>query len=211
MTTLTTNPQEHWETVIEQYLWGARCCVPASDAVRGYPATLLLLCVIDAIGNCLLEESNDSVRLDVLTSPLFNLRLAHWQVEHLKDWYRNPLVHTGTMTLGVTLDAARQGEPFGFDKAGKVLRYIHVPVLLALVEKAWRECDKTRFKLPSRTEEMRGPSGPVSSHFPGPSGLTNASGQISQPQPASPSVAQPGNAPSLVPSVLAKLSEAERE
>ena len=50
MTTLTTNPQEHWETVIEQYLWGARCCVPASDAVRGYPATLLLLCVIDAIG-----------------------------------------------------------------------------------------------------------------------------------------------------------------
>lgn len=157
-------PRDQWEAAIQQYLEAAvRCTAPGADYL-GYPTTLLLLCTIDAIGNCLLAPKKTkngrmkSTRLDVLTDPAGPFRLPEpmtdTQVEKLEWWYRNLLAHTGTIMPGGFLTRSDTGRrPFEFDAVG-ALRAIHVPNLLDLVKDAWARCGK---RLDPRTQ-IGGPS-----------------------------------------------------
>jgi hypothetical protein len=156
MLSLVSDPKEQWIQAIGEYLTIAGTCVPPSGDVRGYSATLLLLCAIDAIGNGLLSPVHRKwCRLDVLADPggPFGLPLNKDQIDNLTHWYRNLLVHTGTMAPGSFLDPARQGAPFDFD-ANDALRLIRVPVLYEVVKRAWDQCDKTGFTLPPQSMAM---------------------------------------------------------
>jgi hypothetical protein len=164
--TLATEPKDQWEAVIEEYLWAARACIPSQaqpiagwtqpgdGKLRGYAATLLLLCAIDAIGHCLLGAGTGSAktRFDVLTLsdgpfglPYRGLKKTSL-IDKLAELYRAPLAHYGMMMPDVFLDE-KQGPP-AFCFENDELTVIQVPALYELVKRAWDQCNKARFKVP---------------------------------------------------------------
>lgn len=147
-----TSPKDQWIQVIEEYLTTAEWCIDTSKGagIRGYSATLLLLCVTDAMGHGLLPDNGRSTRLDVLMYPPFDpaLNLNASKVGNLVSWYRNMLAHTGTMSPNVFLEPDEQGVPFSFD-GNDALNVIRVPVLYQAVKAAWEGRDKSIFICPS--------------------------------------------------------------
>jgi len=146
---LPTSPQQQQSfVVIEEYLTTARMCIDKpkpGGGFLGYPATLLLLCVVDSIGNALLPPNRQSTRLDILLQPPFSITpLTGDQVEDLTHWYRNSLAHTATLPANVVLDTQAHGQPFDFD-TNHALTLIRVPVLYDVVLEAWNRQDKTAF------------------------------------------------------------------
>jgi hypothetical protein len=72
--------------------------------IYGYPTTLLLFCVIDAI-SCHLGHPDYS--LGVLSDPLFGFK---GNVQDLKNWYRNLLAHNGMIAPGTILTVEETGD-----------------------------------------------------------------------------------------------------
>lgn len=126
--------------VIDEYLTAAKLCVQTRkyDGILGYPATLLLLCVTDAIGHSAsLRVKGGDMRFDVLNDPIFGSNnLTDKQIKKLKSLYRNGLAHNGLIAPGVYLTADSNGGPFEFDHDG-VPTLIRVPVFYDLVKRAW--------------------------------------------------------------------------
>jgi hypothetical protein len=150
---LVSDTREQWIAVIDDYLTVAEM-ICGGGCRQGYSAVLLLLCAIDAMGNGLLaEKPRKWCRLDVLAESPFDVKLTGDQIQNLTEWYRHLLVHTGTMAVGVDLVSERQGAPFDFD-AKTALTRIRVPVLYEAVKRAWKQCDKTSFKLRSQSMAM---------------------------------------------------------
>jgi hypothetical protein len=122
---------------ITEYLRTAEICLHTrkpDGGLLGYSATLLLLCVTDAIGHRLTTEGGHT-RLKVLNCPDFGLALTEPQIKDLTQRYRNPLAHNGLIDPHVALSADTVGEPFEFE-AGK-LKTIRVPVFYDLVLRVW--------------------------------------------------------------------------
>jgi len=146
---LPTSPQQQQSfAVIEEYLTTAKMCIDTpkpGGGFLGYPATLLLLCVVDSIGNALLPDNRRSTRLDILLYPPFSIpTLKVDQIEDLTHWYRNSLAHTATLPANVVLETQADGQPFDFD-TNDALTLIRVPVLYDVVRQAWNRQDKTAF------------------------------------------------------------------
>ena len=100
--------QEQAIGVINEYLTAADICIKnerSGSGVLGYPAALLLLCSVDALGQGVLPKTQELTRLDVLADPLFDSVLTVDQARQLKNWYRHLLTHTGTMAVGVPFGA----------------------------------------------------------------------------------------------------------
>ena len=126
--------------VIEEYLDIANLCINTKKpdgGIYGYPATLLLFCVIEALGTGLRKDKNP---FQVLREPPFNCTLSFDQVKDLKEWYRNPLAHNGMIVPGICLSPEDSGAPFTFSSNQPVL--IRVKSLYDLVHGAWRQLSK---------------------------------------------------------------------
>jgi hypothetical protein len=144
------NRKDLSEQVIEEYLISAKACLDKrrKRGLLGYPATLILLCTIDAMGHGLLSPiKNRDTRLDVLQQPPFNRNLTNAQVDNLTNWYRHLLAHTATMAPNAFLTPDAQGEPFDFDTSG-ALTVIRVPVLYKVVKAAWEGRNESAFNPP---------------------------------------------------------------
>ena len=136
--------------VMEDFLMAAGICVETrktDGGILGYPATLILLAVTDAIGHGLDVGSGDT-RLAVLQHPSFSEKLAKFgqdlssrHVKNLTQWYRHMLAHSGLIAPGVALTPEREGAPFGF--TGEELTSIRVPVLYQLIRDVWGELKHT--------------------------------------------------------------------
>jgi hypothetical protein len=136
--------------VMEDFLMAAGICVETRKTyggILGYPATLILLAVTDAIGHGLDVGSGDT-RLAVLQHPSFSEKLAKFgqdlssrHVKNLTQWYRHMLAHSGLIAPGVALTPEREGAPFGF--TGEELTSIRVPVLYQLIRDVWGELKHT--------------------------------------------------------------------
>jgi hypothetical protein len=127
--------------VIEEYLDIAKLCIATKKqdgGIYGYPATLLLFCVIEALGRSL-TAGKEPFR--VLNGTPFNCRLNNTQVKQLKQWYRNPLAHNGMIAPGVCLSPEERGDAFRFAADEPVL--IRVKSLYDLVRAAWEQVDRT--------------------------------------------------------------------
>lgn len=96
----------------------------------GYPSTLLLFCVIDALNNHLNFERYAFL---VLNDPIFGLALTVDQRELLAVWYRNMLAHNAMIAPGVAL-TLEEGEPFEWANNEPIK--IRVKPLFKLVEAA---------------------------------------------------------------------------
>ena len=134
--------------VITEYLRACQFCLEG-DEVLGYPATLLLLCVINAFGSYLKGES---VRIDgklreikrgepfrVLNHPLFGLQLKEKQIKLVEYSYRNGLSHNAIIERGAFLLPGQAGAPFIFN--GNVV-LIRVGAFYSLVSRVWSQFPK---------------------------------------------------------------------
>jgi hypothetical protein len=169
--------------VIEDFLMAARTCVETrkpDGSILGYPATLILLAAMDAIGHGL-SVGKGHTRLVVLLHPPFSEKLAKFDqdlserphVKNLTKWYRNMLAHSGLIAPGVALTPEREGAPFGF--TGGELTTIRVPVLYELVRDVWGELKHTFTPRFCFGEEKGWPKSPaLIGVISGVSGLTEA-------------------------------------
>ena len=109
----------------------------------GYPAALLLFCIVDAIGHHFqVKVQGSHIRLDVLNHPSFGLGLSRTQIGQLKKWFRNPLIHSGTIAPGVILSSDVTGAPFDFTTTPVTVR---IPRFLEVVAAAWAKINPTTF------------------------------------------------------------------
>jgi len=142
---------------VEEYLEIAKLCITATKqdgGIYGYPATLLLLCVVDALGRSLLEGRERREPFRVLNQAPFNCGIKVAQIKQLEKWYRNPLAHNGMIAPGVCLSPEDGGTtPFVFVSEEPVL--IRVKALYSLVRDSWDQVDKA--KLNSSLSESTNP------------------------------------------------------
>ena len=130
--------------VIDEYIELARIGLSikkADDGCLGYPSTLLMFCIIDALSNHL-GCRKDSFA--VLNHKIFGLNLSQDQIENLKIWYRHPLAHNAMIAPGTILTADSDGDAIEFVNDEPV--HIRVKPLFRLVEKAWSAFDKKSLK-----------------------------------------------------------------
>ncbi|HTU45708.1 MAG TPA: hypothetical protein VMF91_11635 [Bryobacteraceae bacterium] len=128
--------------VIEEYLDTAKLCIATKKqdgGIYGYPATLLLFCVINALGSSLIAGKEP---FRVLNEAPFNCGLDNRQVKQLEQWYRNLLAHNGMIAPGSCLSPEEGHAPFTFSSDEPVL--IHVKSLYNLVRDAWDKLDKVK-------------------------------------------------------------------
>lgn len=94
------------EEAINEYLFTIKACIEyrkSDGGCLGYPAALLMLCTIEALGHFL---RNELVEIDdtkqaitsgepfrVLNHPFFDQKLSGEQINAIKDAYRNRLAH----------------------------------------------------------------------------------------------------------------------
>lgn len=122
--------------MIDEYLAAASKLMPTckeDGGIHGYAAALLMMAVIDSLGHAQSQRSGgfDST---ILKAEPFCLSKAH--CSDLKEWYRNGLVHTGTLAPNVYIRPETDGDPFMFDDEGK-LNGIRVQVLLSKIKDIW--------------------------------------------------------------------------
>lgn len=88
----------------------------ADGGCLGYPSTLLMFCVIDALSNHLNFEKYSFL---ILNDPIFGLALSADQRELLAVWYRQMLAHNAMIAPGVAL-TLEEGAPFEWVKGEPV-------------------------------------------------------------------------------------------
>lgn len=117
----------------------------ADGGCLGYPATLLLFCVIDALGRYLALDKNNKIPKGepfyALKSPCFGLSLTTDQIKRLEWWYRNGLAHNSALPPGACL-TGEEGAPFDFAPNGEPVK-VRVFALHRMVKQAWDRFDKS--------------------------------------------------------------------
>ena len=134
---------------IDEYLTIAEYCLMARKVDRGaygFPATLLLLCVVNALGVCLKDEI---VRIDdkdekitrgepfyVLNHTSLGLekKLSGKQIKYVEKALRNRLAHNGMLAPGCYLNAEADSEAVVFE--GPIVE-VRLKPLLRAVKRAW--------------------------------------------------------------------------
>jgi hypothetical protein len=117
---------------IEELIQAAQICLTCKKSdggCLGCPATLLLFCIVNALGNCL---AGDAVTIDgrqqpitsgepfrILNHQCFGLELSASQIKQLEKSCRNRLAHNAVIDLDSSLLPLSDDPPFVF-KSGKV-------------------------------------------------------------------------------------------
>lgn len=142
---------------IDEYLQASQDCLnfaKRDDGVLGYPATLLLFCVANALGVYLAGESvtidgrSQKIRKNepfrVFNHSCFGFALSDLQIKRLEKVYRNALAHNAIIDLGAILVAHVDGPVFRFRANGNVR--INLQSFHKVVAEAWRQFPKERIK-----------------------------------------------------------------
>jgi hypothetical protein len=145
--------------VIEEYLAAVGMCLQhrkADGGCLGYPATLLLFCIVDALGGYLALDKRNQIPkgepFRVFNHSCFDLTLTTDQVKRLEWWYRNGLAHNAAIPPGTCL-SGEDGTPFEFAANGDPVK-IRVFSFFRLVNTVWTGFDKTLL-FPSRRLDTR--------------------------------------------------------
>ncbi len=144
---------------IDEYIGASELCLSfrkADGGCLGYAATLLLFCVVDALGGYLGLDNRNKVPKGepfyALNNPCFGLSLTTNQIKRLEWWYRNGLAHNATLPPGACL-TGEEGAPFDFAPNGEPVK-ICVFALHRLVKQAWERFDKNLIA-PSKVFDTR--------------------------------------------------------
>jgi len=144
---------------IDEYLKASELCLNSrkgDGGCLGYPATLLLFRVVDAVGGYLaLNKQNKIPKGEpflVLNHSCFGLKLTPHQIKRLEWSYRNGLAHNAVLPPGTCL-SGEEGEVFDFAANGDPIK-IRVFALHRLVAQAWERFDRGQL-MPSRVLDPR--------------------------------------------------------
>jgi hypothetical protein len=144
---------------IDEYIRASELCLgfrKVDGGCLGYPATLLLFCVVDAIGRYLAVDKGNKIPKGepffVLNHPCFGLTLTTDQVKLLEWWYRNGLAHNAALPPGTCL-TGEDGAPFDFAANGDPVK-IRVFSFHRLVKQTWERFDRSMI-VPSRVLDLR--------------------------------------------------------
>jgi hypothetical protein len=124
---------------IEEYLVIAEHCVTTvktGGGVYGYPAALLLCCVVDVLSNYAGHPENS---LGELQS---TLSLTPKQAKDFKNWYRNLLTHQAIIMPGTQLWPDLDGSAIEFGRQGEPT-VIRVGPFCRAVREWWNRFDKS--------------------------------------------------------------------
>lgn len=97
----------------------------------GYPATLLLLSVVDAMGTEIMGGGNDvEQHFKILNHPdYYNLKLNKKTLKALRNEYRNRLVHNAYIGENVILDIGSKADSI-IENYGSIFKLNLLPFLL---------------------------------------------------------------------------------
>lgn len=141
---------------IDECLDIAKYCVNATKAnggIYGFPAMLLLFCVVDAL------TVNSGGRKNMLDKITEVIQLNADQLENVRHWYRNLLVHQGVIALGTMLRPDEEdGKPIELNSDGEPT-CIRVKPFYDAVRKLWESFDKSTLK--PRVHPKNSPKTPV--------------------------------------------------
>jgi hypothetical protein len=140
---------------IQEYLAASEKCLEfrkSDGGCLGYPATLLLFCVVNALGTYLVgdevviegrkQKITSGEPFRVLNHPCFGLSFREREIKKLEHAYRNKLAHAAIIDFGTSLIGEDGQEPFVFDEEVG----IRVPAFYGLVARAWCRFDKERIQ-----------------------------------------------------------------
>ncbi len=119
---------------VDEYLDIAEHCVntrKTNDGVYGYPAVLLLFCIIDALGNWLGQGRNTLSGASLVVPGL-----TPKQIKDLKNWYRNLPAHQAIIMPGALLSDDPNGSAVEFGLNGEPTHIRLIPFCRA-VRSAW--------------------------------------------------------------------------
>jgi len=150
------------EAIVE-YLRASELCLnfrKGDGGCLGYPATLLLFCVVDALGRYLaLNKKNKIPKGEpffVLKHACFGMSITQAQIKKLELWYRNGLTHNAALTPGVCL-SGEAGDPFDFAANGDPIK-IRVFAFHDLVKRVWAGFDKKQVNPSAVLTKLRMPT-----------------------------------------------------
>ena len=129
--------------VIDEYLTAADLCIhhrKSDSGCLGYPATLLLFCTLEALGNYVFPKKP----FEILNHPLFDKTYEGRKIENLAAWYRHLLAHAAIIAPGIILTPEPDGEPFDFN-GDEPIRLRVVP-FYRMVKAAWEAFDRNLLK-----------------------------------------------------------------
>lgn len=155
---------------VDEYIETAANCLKSrkpDGGCFGYPATLLLFCVINILGVFLrgetikIEKREQTITkgepFRVLNHSIFGLNLNAKRIKILEQSYRNALAHEGIIEWGAFLVQTPNGQsrqnPFTF--ATDKVQVIDVDSLHQLVVKAWNQFDKGRIQTWARQRRKK--------------------------------------------------------
>jgi hypothetical protein len=150
-----THPRDLFFAAVKEYLKASKLCLryrKDDGGILGYPATLMLCCIIDAMSNNLKRSEKQKLTGDtfrILRHHSFGLQLTDEQFSKVQTslggWFRHKLAHQLVIVWNVALEAeGTNTTPFGFSSSGD-FDTIYVLPLYRMVEKAWRSIDKSYF------------------------------------------------------------------
>jgi hypothetical protein len=141
---------------IDEYLQASKLCLERrkpDNGCLGYPSTLLLFCVVNALGTYLVGDSIEiEKRLQkitrgepfrVLNHVCFGLTLSNKEIRLLKHSYRNALAHSAIIEYGTSLLPSDEDPPFTFESG---LVEIRVFSFYRCVWRAWERFPKDRLQ-----------------------------------------------------------------
>ena len=160
---------------IDEYLAIAEHCIStrkANGGIYGYPAVLLLCCIIDALGNYV-GLARNTLRGARLIIP----GLTEDQIKDLKNWYRNLPAHQAIIMPGTQLSDAPTGNAIEFNSNTEPTHIRLIPFYSA-VKSGWKDFDKTLIN--PKFHQNQVPKTPVlttTSPLPGVSGCNVTTGK----------------------------------
>jgi len=144
------------EEAIHEYILTAQCCLgyrKPDNGCLGYPAALLLLCVVNALGTYM---RNEPVRIDgkeqlitggepfrVLDHALFGQTLSHKQIKIIEKAYRNLLAHNAMLAPNAWLLPGKGDPIFVFN--GESVN-VYIVSLFEMVNQSWQNLDKSKIR-----------------------------------------------------------------
>ena len=150
-----THPRDLFFESRDEYLKASKLCLryrKDDGGILGYPATLMLCCIIDAMSRNLKRSEKQKLsgdHFEILRHSSFDLHLTDNQLEKVQkslgEEFRHKLAHQLVIVWNVALEAeGTTTTPFGFSSSGD-FDTIYVLPLYRVVEKAWRSIDKSYF------------------------------------------------------------------
>lgn len=131
--------------IIEEYLEASNLLIEQQKeggGAYGYTALLIMLCVIDAMGQSL--RPIPGTNFDILSDPLFNISDNDVKriVDQIKCWYRHGLSHVGAIPENIYIELGSiKEDPFLID--GSEIKSIRLKSLRGKIISLWESRKNT--------------------------------------------------------------------